>query len=181
MPKLWDDSIATHREAVRAATLDAAAAVVAERGLTGVTMAEVAKRAGVGRATLYKYFPDVESIVTAWHERQVGGHLQLLRQIWTDTGRLEAVLEAYAFICHEHPPSEPAASLHRSEHVVRAHEQLVEFLAGLMTDVRDDVPPKELATYCVHALGAAGAVPSKAAVRRLVAVVLTGLRGEAGR
>ena len=178
MPKLWDDSIATHRHAVRTATLDATAALVVERGLTGVTMSEVAKRAGVGRATLYKYFPDVESILTAWHERQVGDHLRQLTEIWTDTGRLEAVLEAYAFICHEHPSSEPAASLHRSEHVARAQEHLVEFLAGLMTDVRDDVPPKELATYCVHALTAAGAVPSKAAVRRLVAVTLAGLRGE---
>ncbi|MFD3404081.1 TetR/AcrR family transcriptional regulator [Kribbella sp. NPDC058693] len=182
MPKLWNDTIASHREAVQEAVLDAAAAVVAERGLTGVTMAEVAQRAGVGRATLYKYFPDVESILTAWHERQVGDHLRQLTEIWTDTGRLEAVLEAYAFICHEHPPSAgPAASLHRSEHVARGREQLVDFLAGLMTDVRDDVPAKELAAYCVHALGAAGAVPSKAAVRRLVGVVLSGLRGEAGR
>ncbi|MFC6162093.1 TetR/AcrR family transcriptional regulator [Kribbella jiaozuonensis] len=182
MPKLWNDTIASHREAVQEAVLDAAAAVVAERGLTGVTMAEVAQRAGVGRATLYKYFPDVESILTAWHQRQVGDHLRQLTEIWTNTGRLEAVLEAYAFICHEHPPSPgPAASLHRSEHVARGREHLVDFLAGLMTDVRDDVPAKELATYCVHALGAAGAVPSKAAVRRLVAVVLSGLRGEAGR
>ncbi|MER7249415.1 TetR/AcrR family transcriptional regulator [Kribbella sp. NPDC000426] len=181
MPKLWTDTIAGHRESVREAVLDATASVVAERGLTGVTMSAVAQRAGVGRATLYKYFPDVESILTAWHQRQVADHLRQLTEIWTETGRLEAVLEAYAFICHEHPPSEPAASLHRSEHVARGREQLVDFLAGLMTDVRDDVPAKELATYCVHALGAAGAVPSKAAVRRLVAVVLSGLRGEAGR
>src|SRR4051812_48047204 len=181
VPKLWDDSIATHRHAGRTATLDVTAALVAERGLTGVTMSEVAKHAGVGRATLYKYFPDVESILTAWHERQVGDHLGQLTEIWTGTGRLEAVLEAYAFIRHEHPSSEPAASLHRSEHVARAQEHLVEFLAGLMIDVRDDVPPKELATYCMHALGAAGAVPSRAAVRRVVGVVLTGLRGEGGR
>ena len=180
MPRLWDDSIATHRQAVRAATLDATAALVAERGLTGVTMSEVAKRAGLGRATLYKYFPDVEAILSAWHERQVGDHLAQLAEIWADTANLEAVLEAYAFICHEHPASEPAASLHRSEQVNRARDHLVDFLADLMTDVRDDVPPKELAAYCVHALGAAGAVPSKAAVRRLVAVTLDGLRGQPG-
>ncbi|WP_328518820.1 TetR/AcrR family transcriptional regulator [Kribbella sp. NBC_00359] len=178
VPKLWDDSIATHREAVRGAVLDAAAALVAERGVTGVTMSEVAQRAGVGRATLYKYFPDVESVLAAWHERQVGEHLRQLEDIWRRSGQLSDVLEAYAFICYEHPQSEPAASLHRSEHVTKAREHLIEFLAGLMTDVRDDVPPKELAAYCVHALGAGGAVPSKAAVRRLVAVTLTGLRGE---
>jgi AcrR family transcriptional regulator len=178
MPKLWEDSIATHRHAVREAVLDAADKVTSERGLTGVTMSEVAKRSGVGRATLYKYFPDVDAILAAWHERRVGDHLRQLAAVWERTGRLEAVLEAYAVICHEHPASEPAASLHRSEHVARAREHLVEFIAGILVDVRDDVPAKELAAYCVAALGAAGAAPSKAAVRRLVAVTLTGLRGE---
>jgi AcrR family transcriptional regulator len=175
VPKLWDDSIASHRQAVRAAVLDATAGLVGERGLTGVSMSEVAKRTGLGRATLYKYFPDVDSILLAWHERQVGDHLQQLADTWARTESLEAVLEAYAFICHEHPHGDPAASLHKSEHVARAHAHLIDFLADLMTDLRPDVPPRELATYCIHALTAASAVPSKAAVRRLVAVTLSGL------
>jgi hypothetical protein len=37
-------------------------------------------------------------------------------------------------------------------------------------DIRDDVPPGELASYCLHALIAAGGLPSEAAVRRLLAV-----------
>lgn len=179
MPKLWNNSIATHREAVREAALDATAAVVAERGLTGVTMAEVAQRAGVGRATLYKYFADVESILTAWHQRQVSNHLRQLEEIWERTQRIEDVLEAYAFICYEHPASE-AVDLHRAEHVGHARGQLVAFVAERLGVVRGDVPPRELAAYCVHALQAAGAVPSKAAVRRLVQVTLDGLRGQAG-
>jgi hypothetical protein len=43
-------------------------------------------------------------------------------------------------------------------------------------NLRDDVAPDELATYCLHALGAASSLPSKAAVRRLVRVTLAGLR-----
>jgi hypothetical protein len=43
-------------------------------------------------------------------------------------------------------------------------------------DVRDDVTPDELATYCEHALAAAGSLPSKAALRRLLQVTMTGLR-----
>lgn len=43
-------------------------------------------------------------------------------------------------------------------------------------DLRDDIAPGELATYCIHALAAARTLPSKAAVRRLVAVTLAGLR-----
>jgi CBS domain-containing protein len=43
-------------------------------------------------------------------------------------------------------------------------------------DVRDDVAPEELASYCLHALAAASSLRSKAAVRRLVMVTLAGLR-----
>lgn len=43
-------------------------------------------------------------------------------------------------------------------------------------ELRDDVAPDELASYCLHALAAASSLPSKAAVRRLVTVTLTGLR-----
>ena len=71
VPKLWTDTVAEHRQAVREATLDAAARLVAERGLTSVTMSAIATEAGIGRATLYKYFPDVEAILVAWHERDI--------------------------------------------------------------------------------------------------------------
>ena len=53
---------------------------------------------------------------------------------------------------------------------------------GLLADaaqngqLRDDVAPDELATYCLHALGAATGLHSEAAVRRLVSVTLDGLR-----
>jgi hypothetical protein len=46
-------------------------------------------------------------------------------------------------------------------------------------DVRDDVAPDELAGYCLHALAAASSLPSKAAVRRLVTVILAGLHPSA--
>ena len=59
---------------MREATLDAAASIVGERGLRGVTT-EIAERIGVGRATLYKYLPDVEAILRACHAREIAGHL----------------------------------------------------------------------------------------------------------
>src|SRR5713101_7421046 len=39
-------------------------------------------------------------------------------------------------------------------------------------NVRDDVAPPELASYCLHALPAASSLPSKAAGHRFVAVTL---------
>jgi AcrR family transcriptional regulator len=189
VPKLWNETIEAHRREVRDAILDTTAALVAERGLRAMTMSQIAEQTGIGRATLYKYFADVEAILLAWHERQIAGHLASLAEVRDQAGhageRLEAVLEAYALISHEshgHHNRELAAFLHRDEQVALAQHQLRGMIRDLLAegaetgDFRDDVSPEELAVYCLHALTAAGSLASKAAVRRLVAVTLAGLR-----
>jgi len=192
VPRLWNDTIEEHRRAGRDATLDTTAALVAEHGLRSVTMSQIAEETGIGRATLYKYFPDVEAILLAWHERQISGHLEQLAEVRDQAGdageRLEAVLEAYALISHEshgHHNAELAAFLHRDEQVAQAQQQLRDMIRDLLAegaktgDLRDDVTPDELASYCLHALTAASSLPSKAAVRRLVTVILAGLHARA--
>jgi AcrR family transcriptional regulator len=188
VPKLWTQTIEAHRREVRDAVLDTTAALVAGHGLLSVTMSQVAEQTGIGRATLYKYFPDVETILLAWHERQVSGHLEHLAQVRDHADprhRLEAVLEAYALISrgsHGHHNAELAAFLHRDEQVAHAQQRLRHMIRDLIRegvlagDVRDDLPPDELATYCLHALAASTTLPSDAAVRRLVKVTLRGLR-----
>lgn len=186
MPRLWHESIEAHRRAVRDATLDAAAALVAEHGLAAVTMSEIAQRTGIGRATLYKYFSDVAAILAAWHERQVAAHLAHLSQVRDGAGgareRLKAVLEAYALIAHRQHGTELAAALHRGKEIAGAQQHLRDFVRDLLVEgaqageLRDDVAPDELAAYCLHALTAAASLPSEAAVRRLVMVTLAGLR-----
>ena len=193
MPKLWNQTIEAHRREVREAILVTTAALVAEHGLRSLTMSQIAEGTGIGRATLYKYFSGVEAILLAWHERQITGHLEYLAGVRDQAGdageRLEAVLEAYALISHEshgHHGTELAAFLHRGEHVARAQQQLIDLIRDLLTeaaetgDLRDDVAPDELASYCLHALTAASSLPSKAAVRRLVTVTLAGLHPRAG-
>jgi AcrR family transcriptional regulator len=186
VPKLWTESIEAHRRAVRDATLNTTAALVAKHGLRSVTMSQIAQETGIGRATLYKYFPDVEAILLAWHERQISAHLEQLVRLGTQGGgateRLQAVLEAYAFIQYQHRGTDLEALLHHGEHVARAQQHLVRFIRDLLAesatagDVRRDVTPDELASYCLHALAAASALKSKPAVRRLVSVTLAGLR-----
>jgi AcrR family transcriptional regulator len=156
-----------------------------------VTMSQIAEETGIGRATLYKYFPDVEAILLAWHERQIAGHLDYLAEVRDQAGeageRLESVLEAYALLSrerfsHEYPGPELAALLHRGVHVARAQQQVHDMIQELLIEaaeageIRDDVAPDELASYCLHALRAASSLPSKAAVHRLVKVTLAGLR-----
>jgi AcrR family transcriptional regulator len=188
VPKLWTETIEEHRRAVHEATLDTAAALVAEQGLASVTMSRIAAETGIGRATLYKYFPDVEAILAAWHARHVTRHLEHLATVRDQAGgsaaqRLEAVLTAYALITHERPQgTELAAVVHRGEHIAQVEQQLLGFIGDLITDgvrageLRDDAAPGELASYCLHALTAAGRLPSADAVRRLVAVTMAGLR-----
>jgi AcrR family transcriptional regulator len=189
VPKLWSLTIEAHRREVRDAILDTTAALVAEHGLLSVTMSQIADETGIGRATLYKYFPDVEAILFAWHDRQITGHLAYLVEVRDQAGeagqRLEAVLDAYAVISHEsrgHRDTELAAFLHRDQHVARARHRVHDLIRDLLVEgarrghVRTDVPPDELAAYCLHALSAASSLRSKAAVRRLVALTLAGLR-----
>ncbi len=186
MPRLWTDTIEQHRRAVRDATIDATAALVAEHGLSAATMSGIAEKTGIGRATLYKYFPDVEAILLAWHERQITAHLAHLTEARdharTPDERLPAVLRAYAVLARQPHDPDLTALLHRDEHASRARRHLHELLCDLLTDgvragrIRSDVPVEELARYCVHALAAAGELRSTAAVRRLVSVTLAGLR-----
>ncbi|GAA3996684.1 hypothetical protein GCM10022232_36930 [Streptomyces plumbiresistens] len=189
VPKLWNETIEAHRRAVRDAILDSTAELAAEHGVRSVTMSQIAEQAGIGRATLYKYFPDVEAILFAWHDRRITEHLGQLAEIRDRTDgagdRLEAVLRAFAHISRHsrgHHGTELAALLHRDERVADAQRQLHDMIRDLLAagvetgDFRGDVAPAELATYCLHALTAAAALPSDAAADRLVTVTLSGLR-----
>ena len=191
MPKLWDETIEAHRREVRRAILETSGALVATHGLLSLTMSQIAEETGIGRATLYKYFPDVESILLAWHERQITGHLAQLAEIRDRPGtaqeRLLAMLESYALSAHQSQGqhgTEIGALLHRDHQVAHAQQQVCDLFRDLLAesaaagDVRDDIAPDELATYCLHALTAAASLPSEAAVRRLVAWTVTGLRPE---
>jgi AcrR family transcriptional regulator len=189
VPKLWTETIETHRSQVREAVLETTANLVAERGLRAVTMSQIAADSGIGRATLYKYFPDVESILVAWHDRQVARHLAhlvaLRDQASTPLDALKSVLGAYALICRQvnlqdHNP-EITALLHRSDRLAGPERQLHEFIRDLIAQaakngaVRTDVNPNELAAYALNALAAAGRLRSHAAVERLLAVTISGL------
>lgn len=190
MPRLWKDTIESHRREVHDAILDTTAGLVAEHGLLSVTMSQIAERTGIGRATLYKYFPDVQAILHAWHERLITAHLGRLAEARERAGdpaaRLRAVLETYATIQqerarhHQHAPA-LAAVLHQDTRLAAPRRQLRAIVrdtldaAATAGAVRDDVPADELATFCLHALDAAADLRSRSAVQRLLTVTLAAL------
>ena len=183
---MWNKTIDEHRKAVRDTTLDVTAKLVAEQGLASVTMSRIAEETGIGRATLYKYFPDVDSILLAWHERHVGAHLHQLMTAQAGEGeaidKLRSVLETFAGIQYEQHGNDISALLHCGEHVANAQQHLGNLVETLIEQaagtglVREDISPKELANYCLHALTAARQVDSKAAVQRVVGVTMVALR-----
>lgn len=193
MPRLWTETIETHRREVHEAILETTWRLAAEHGLLAVTMSRVAEQTGIGRATLYKYFPDVRSILMAGHERHVAAHvaeLQALRRRHSrPADRLRAVLLAYAFIARnrrKHGNDELDALVHTGPQVQRAQQQILDVLRDVLGEaagagaLRTDVGVDELALFCLHALAAAGNLRSDRAVERLVSVTLAGLRPPTG-
>lgn len=65
--KISQDQKAENRRNLIRAAVD----LVIEKGGTAVTMREVARRAGVGDATIYNYFPSKEAVFFAYYEDHV--------------------------------------------------------------------------------------------------------------
>jgi AcrR family transcriptional regulator len=183
------ESVETHRRDTRDAILAATAAVVAEHGLEAVTLSRIAAKAGMAEARLCRYFPDLDAILQAWHDRQVANHLGYLDDIGSQSGavteRLDAVLRSYAAVVHQthvHRATERGAALHREEGLVHARRHLHGLVRDLLAegmrsgDIRDDLTPDELADQCLRSLSSAGAHASAVAVRHLVSTTLAGVR-----
>jgi AcrR family transcriptional regulator len=183
-------TIETPRRGERYMILSSTARLVARRGMKSVTMSQIAEITGVGRTVLHSYFTDVDSILAAWHKEQLAAHLEQLadvRKRASSPGEcLKAVLDTYAQIVYADAldGTDLASVLHRRLHGARARERLVSFFEDVIHEaaspggIRTDIAPEELAAYCLHALGAAAQLPSKADAQRLAVVVLAGLKSE---
>jgi hypothetical protein len=95
----------------------------------------------VASAELYKYFPDLQAVLTAWHERQVSIHLEQLSAAVDPNdpaaARLESALRTYALTQRHSSGSrhgEFAMLLHQGEHIGRAQQQLHDFVTGLIVE-----------------------------------------------
>lgn len=87
---------ARRNPATEAAILEAAAQIVAEKGIGGLSMEAVARRARAGKATLYRWWPTRGALLMAVYERQ--------KQIgaYPDTGTLEGDVAAVLRLLFAH-------------------------------------------------------------------------------
>ncbi|MEO6012865.1 MAG: helix-turn-helix domain-containing protein [Devosia sp.] len=183
MPKLWHETIEAHRSAVADTIMDRTAAIAASEGMHTLTMARVAQEAGIGRATLYKYFKDVGDILTAWHRRQISTHLAELEVLrarhQAPLDALRAVLLAYASQgAHDH--GSLGQLLHALPHVHDAHRHLQSFVSGIVAeaisagDLSEAPSADERARFALAALQG-GHSTSHRAVGRVVDMALRGI------
>lgn len=113
----------------RAAVLDAAHALIAERGFAATTMADVAERAGVTRRAVYLHFATKADLLAALFD-YVSDREQLaasLQRVWRAPGPVAALQEWARHLARFHPrimdvdlaaecerSSDPDAAAHRA-------------------------------------------------------------------
>ena len=68
-----------HNTKVRAEVLSAWGEVLAEQGYAAATVGDVAARAGLARSSVYRYFPDKESMFFAYVEDKVAAFVEAMK------------------------------------------------------------------------------------------------------
>lgn len=181
----WDHTVDGHRTAQREAIAAAAWALVERYGPFSLSMSQVAAAAGVSRPTLYKYFPDVQSMLIAHHSKLVEMHVAELEAVMSGPGlpaeRLQRLIGAYAEICHhrgQHGDAELDHLVHSPSELDAAEALLIDLFARAIPEAGQGghgLGPEALAAYAVRALSAAAQVqPGKVpALARLVFETLT--------
>lgn len=102
------------------AIIDAAARIVAERGLTGFNTNAVAERAGVSIGSLYQYFPNKDAVMAALIHRQQALQLDTLHAAAAaigPTAALETVVRILvrAAMQHHHDDALLASAIDHEE------------------------------------------------------------------
>lgn len=130
-------------------------------------MSLIAEQAGISRATLYKYFPGVDEILVAAHAEHVQEHLAGLRRIHDSAPGarqgLEGLIEHYVEICHHRGrgAADVSAVVHSGDqhhvHSDELHRLFVDAVRAAQTrgEIRTDLSPDLLASYCLKAAEAA--------------------------
>lgn len=171
----------------RSAILDAAHTVLAERGLD-ISLNEVAHRAGVGNATLYRHFPTREALIAEVFEQQMRRYVETaeraasasdpaagFREFVTVTCALQAGHRALADLLVTRRPFTAEVDALRDRQyaaVVTAVRRAV--TAGA---VRSDLSPSDIAVLLMANAGviARAGNDAGAASARMVALWLAGV------
>ncbi|MEV6930354.1 helix-turn-helix domain-containing protein [Dactylosporangium sp. NPDC051485] len=151
MPRIQAASVADHRAQQRAALLDAAHELLAEGDAANVTFAAVARRTGLARNSVYKYFSDRRELLTEvvrqaaprWTERihtalAAAGADPEKRVAAYVTAQLEMVRDGEHRIARASADTQDTAALRAGADA--AHRALLDPLIDTLHDLGDDTP-----------------------------------------
>ena len=91
---LWDESLSEHKARQADQIAMAALELVATDGMSGLTMSSIADKAGISRQTLYRYYPDIDSVLTAAMTSSAGieVHINELTSVGTPSEQLNSLV-----------------------------------------------------------------------------------------
>ena len=169
--------------------LDAAAVLFAQRGCD-VSVDEIARRAGVGHATVFRRFPTKDALIAAVVSKQIRELAAYVESALEEPNAGEAFR---AFVWHAGELHARDRGLHEGfsrcgevGEVAEAKAELnglIEQLIGRAQDagaLRPDISADDVSTLVGSAIRGASNSPDPEVWRRYVEVVLDGLRPPAG-
>jgi AcrR family transcriptional regulator len=136
-----------HHGDLRAALVDAAIDLIAERGVRGFSLAEASRRVGVTVAAPYRHFADRDELLAAVAVRALHVFTAMLKTEAADAGtpehRLAAMTRAYVrFAAEQRPMFETlfiaGVDKRRYPELTRAYEPIDAFLASVQEICQGD-------------------------------------------
>ncbi|GAC1413132.1 MAG: hypothetical protein NVSMB57_08670 [Actinomycetota bacterium] len=140
MPKISARTLEEHRAETAERLIDRFADLVMNRGFAAVSLADVAASAGLARTAIYNYFPDTESLLFAWTEREVARAIDLLRervvsaQSYADKLRVFIHAQLEGFGTRHLPPGQEVMQFLRPE-TYQAFMNHIEPLERLLSEI----------------------------------------------
>lgn len=95
MPRITGANIAEHVAAQEAAVVEAAQRLFAERGVAAVSLGDIAAEVGLGRTSLYRYFPTKGHILQVWFDREMDPLLARSEAVVAEHGPTAEALRAW--------------------------------------------------------------------------------------
>jgi AcrR family transcriptional regulator len=158
MPKILGESLAQHREQVRAKVFDAMRALLYTRGFDAITMSGVASAAGVGRTAIYNHFPDRESLLVAFVEHETAQYVARLQEALASvTDPVEALavfvrMQLQVLIGRHTPPGQKLNAVLSPEAYARMAEHVDPITAQLRAILVAGIEAGQMAAEDVDAL-----------------------------
>lgn len=139
MPKISARTLVEHRAETVDRLLAAFGDLLMSKGYDGLSLADVAAAAGLARTAIYNYFPDRETLLVAWTDREVQRTLEVLLEALEEADshaeklRVFVRLQLESFATRHLPPGQEVAQFLGQE----THERFARHIAPLEDVLRD--------------------------------------------